>query len=99
MCIAGRTYRLGIAQARVPSWIGVQHRSEGRTGPWLAAGYALCFPSERKGQQDVYTIRHLGIDIDVTRGGTLFWAFFARNGQVGRGTLRGSYVGPAATLP
>ena len=29
--------------------VDMQHRSEGRTGPWLAAGYALCFRCERNG--------------------------------------------------
>jgi hypothetical protein len=52
------------------------------------------------GQQYVYTgsIRRLGVDIGVTRGGTLFWAVFARNSQIGRGTLRGSYVGVSGNV-
>jgi len=58
------------------------------------------FVASATGQQYVYTgtIRRLGIDIGVTRGGTLFWAVFARNSQIGRGTLRGSYVGASANV-
>ena len=40
------------AQAQAPFrvWrLDMQHRSEGRTGPWLAAGYAMCFRCERNG--------------------------------------------------
>jgi hypothetical protein len=39
------------------------------------------------------TIRRVGLDVGVTRGGTLFWGVFARNSRIGPGTLRGSYVG------
>ncbi len=71
------------AQARPPFRVGgvdMQHRSEGRTGPWLAAGYAMCFRCERNGttiRLHMASIRRLGVDIGVTRGGTLFWAVFA----------------------
>ena len=58
------------------------------------------FVSSATGQQYVYRglIRRLGVDIGVTRGGTLFWAVFARNSQIGRGTLRGSYVGASGNV-
>ena len=58
------------------------------------------FVASATGQQYVYRglIRRLGVDIGVTRGGTLFWAVFARNSQIGRGTLRGSYVGASANV-
>jgi hypothetical protein len=48
----------------------------------------------------IYTglIRRLGLDIGVTRGGTLFWRVFARNSQIGRATLRGSYVGASGNV-
>lgn len=58
------------------------------------------FVASATGQQYVYrgTIRRLGVDLGVTRGGTLFWAVFARNSQIGRGTLRGSYVGASGNV-
>ena len=58
------------------------------------------FVSSATGQQYVYRglIRRLGVDIGVTRGGTLFWAVFARNSRIGRGTLRGSYVGASGNV-
>jgi hypothetical protein len=52
------------------------------------------------GRRYIYTglIRRLGLDIGVTRGGTLFWRVFARNSQIGRATLRGSYVGASGNV-
>jgi len=44
------------------------------------------------------TIKRVGLDVGVTRGGTLFWAVFARNSQIGRGTLRGNYVGASGSV-
>ncbi len=81
MCIAGRSFQLGnctSAGAFSSRRIDMQHRSEGRTGPWLAAGYAMCFRCERNGttRRLTGTIRHLGVDIDVTRGGTLVLGCF-----------------------
>ena len=52
MCIPGRSFRLGncaSATAFSSRRVDMQHRSEGRTGPWLAAGYAMCFRCERNG--------------------------------------------------
>jgi len=43
-------------------------------------------------------IRRIGLDLGVTRGGTLFWAVFAPNSQIGRGTLRGTYVGASGNM-
>lgn len=56
------------------------------------------FQASGTGNQYIYAgaIRRLGLDVGVTRGGTLFWAVFARNSQIGRGTLRGNYVGASA---
>jgi hypothetical protein len=53
------------------------------------------FRSSATGAQYFYqgVIRRVGIDIGVTRGGTMFWAVFARNSRIDRGTLRGNYVG------
>jgi hypothetical protein len=52
------------------------------------------------GRQYIYRglIRRLGLDIGVTRGGTLLWRVFARNSQIGRGTLRGNYVGASGNI-
>jgi hypothetical protein len=38
-------------------------------------------------------IRRIGVDIGVTRGGTLTWAVFAPSVQIRQGALRGNYVG------
>jgi hypothetical protein len=43
-------------------------------------------------------IRRVGLDIGVTRGGTLVWLVFTRNSQIGRPTLRGSYVGASGNV-
>ena len=58
------------------------------------------FQASGTGNQYIYAgaIRRLGLDVGVTRGGTLFWAVFARNSQIGRGTLRGNYVGASANV-
>jgi hypothetical protein len=58
------------------------------------------FVANATGEQYTYrgTIRRVGVDIGVTRGGRLFWAVFARNSQIGRGTLRGSYVGASGNV-
>jgi hypothetical protein len=52
------------------------------------------------GRQYIYRglIRRLGLDIGITRGGTLLWRVFARNSQIGRGTLRGNYVGASGNV-
>ena len=52
MCIPGRSSRLGncaSATAFSSRRVDMQHRSEGRAGPRLAAGYAMCFRCERNG--------------------------------------------------
>jgi len=38
-------------------------------------------------------IRRIGVDLGVTRGGTLTWAVFASGTSVDPGALRGNYVG------
>jgi hypothetical protein len=91
------------AQARPPFRIGGLTCSTGpRVGLVLGSRQDMrcVFVASATGQQYVYTgtIRRLGVDIGVTRGGTLFWAVFARNSQIGRGTLRGSYVGASANV-
>src|SRR6185295_12426940 len=91
------------AQARPPFRVGGLTCSTGpRVGLVLGSRQDMrcVFVASATGQQYVYTgtIRRLGVDIGVTRGGTLFWAVFARNSQIGRGTLRGSYVGASANV-
>jgi hypothetical protein len=58
------------------------------------------FRSSATGAQYTYRgkIRRIGLDLGVTRGGTLFWAVFARNAHIGRGTLRGNYVGASGNV-
>ena len=41
-------------------------------------------------------IRRIGIDVGVTRGGTLTWAVFATGSNISPGALRGDYVGASA---
>lgn len=91
------------AQARPPFRIGGLTCSTGaRVGLVLGSRQDMrcVFVASATGQQYVYTgtIRRLGVDIGVTRGGTLFWAVFARNSRIGRGTLRGNYVGASANV-
>ena len=91
------------AQARVPFRVGGLTCSTGpRVGLVLGSRQDMrcVFVASATGQQYVYrgTIRRIGVDIGVTRGGTLFWAVFARNSQIGRGTLRGNYVGASGNV-
>jgi hypothetical protein len=58
------------------------------------------FRASGTGRQYFYTgtISRLGLDVGISGGGTLFWAVFARNSQIGRGTLRGNYVGASGNV-
>jgi Protein of unknown function (DUF992) len=58
------------------------------------------FQSSATGAQYAYRgkIRRIGLDLGVTRGGTLFWAVFAPDSHIGRGTLRGNYVGASGNI-
>ena len=53
------------------------------------------FRSNATGRNYTYTgtIGRIGLDLGVTAGGRLLWAVFAPTSHVGRGTLRGTYVG------
>ena len=91
------------AQARTPFRVGGLTCSTGpRVGLVLGSRQDMrcVFVASATGPQYVYTglIRRLGVDIGVTRGGTLFWAVFSRSSQIGRGTLRGSYVGASGNV-
>jgi Protein of unknown function (DUF992) len=91
------------AQARPPFRVGgLTCNTDPRVGLVLGSRQDMrcVFTASTTGQQYVYrgTIRRIGVDIGVTRGGTLFWAVFARNSQVGQGTLRGNYVGASGNV-
>jgi hypothetical protein len=91
------------AQARQPLRVGGLTCSTGpRVGLVLGSRQDMrcVFSASGTGRQYTYTgtIRRIGLDVGVTRGGTLFWAVFARNSQIGRGTLRGNYVGVSGNV-
>ena len=91
------------AQARLPFRVGGLTCSTGaRVGLVLGSRQDMrcVFVASGTGQQYIYagTIRRIGLDLGITRGGTLFWAVFARNSQIGRGTLRGNYVGASGNV-
>jgi uncharacterized protein DUF992 len=91
------------AQTRPPFRVGGLTCNTGpRVGLVLGSRQDMrcVFVASGSGQQYIYqgTIRRLGLDIGVTRGGTLFWGVFARNSQIGRGSLRGSYTGASANV-
>jgi len=91
------------AQARPPFRVGgLTCDTDPRVGLVLGSRQDMrcVFIASATGQRYVYrgTIRRLGVDIGVTRGGTLFWAVFARNSQIGQGTLRGNYVGASGNI-
>ena len=56
--------------------------------------------SDIMGRQYAYagSIRRIGLDDGITRGGRLNWAVFAPTTHVGRSTLRGSYRGASGTV-
>jgi Protein of unknown function (DUF992) len=90
------------AEARQPFRAGTLTCDTGpRVGLVLGSRQEMqCVFLASDGQRHTYTglIRRLGLDIGVTRGGTLLWRVFARNSQIGRGTLRGSYVGASGNV-
>ena len=90
------------SQAQQPFRVGQLTCSTGvRVGLVLGSRQEMrCVFVASTGQQYTYSgaIRRLGLDVGVTRGGTLFWGVFARNSQIGRGTLRGSYVGASGNV-
>jgi Protein of unknown function (DUF992) len=54
-----------------------------------------CVFRTNAGQQYSYDgrITRLGLDVGITGGGRLFWGVFAPTSHIGRGALRGTYVG------
>ncbi|MBR0712382.1 DUF992 domain-containing protein [Bradyrhizobium liaoningense] len=72
-----------------------------RVGLVLGSAQELrCVFVARSGRQYIYEgrIRRVGLDLGVTSAGTLSWAVFAKNSQVGSATLRGNYVGASGNL-
>jgi hypothetical protein len=90
------------ADAREPFRVGtLTCDTSARVGLVLGSRQDMrCVFRAGDGRQYNYTglIRRLGLDIGITRGGTLFWRVFARNSQIGRATLRGSYVGASGNV-
>jgi hypothetical protein len=91
------------AQERPPFRIGgLTCNTDPRVGLVLGSRQDMrcVFVASATGQQYVYrgTIRRIGVDLGVTRGGTLFWAVIARNSRIGQGTLRGNYIGASANV-
>lgn len=90
------------ADAREPFRVGtLTCDTSARVGLVLGSRQDMrCVFRDIDGRQYTYTglIRRLGLDVGVTRGGTLRWRVFARNRQIGRGTLRGSYVGASGNV-
>jgi hypothetical protein len=96
-------FSTATAQARLPFRIGgLTCNTDPRVGLVLGSRQDMrcVFTASTTGQQYVYrgTIRRIGVDIGVTRDGTLFWAVLARNSQIGQGTLRGNYVGASGNV-
>ena len=91
-----------FAQAQPVRVGGLTCDSSPRVGLVLGSRQDLrcVFRSSATGAQYTYRgkIRRIGLDLGVTRGGTLFWAVFARNSHIGRATLRGNYVGASGNV-
>jgi Protein of unknown function (DUF992) len=90
------------ATAREPFRVGtLTCDTSARVGLVLGSRQELrCVFLATNGRQYIYRgfIRRLGLDIGITRGGTLLWRVFARNSGIGEGTLRGSYVGASGNI-
>ena len=77
--------------------------SSSRVGQVLRSTQSLrcVFHRRHSSQRYIYEgkIRRAGLDIGVTRAGTLSWTVFARNSpRTGPGRLTGSYVGASASV-
>ena len=74
----------------------------------VASGWGFIFGSSKdlhctyrgNGYREHYTgsIDKFGVDIGYTDGGVLVWGVFAPASDVGKGALRGSYVGGSAQV-
>jgi hypothetical protein len=76
--------------------------SSARVGKVLGSTQSLRCVFHRAGSSQRYIyegrIRRVGLDVGITRAGTLSWAVFARNSRrLGPGRLTGSYVGASAS--
>jgi len=77
--------------------------SSARLGRVLGSTQSLRCVFYRSGSSQRYVyegrIRRAGLNIGVTRAGTLSWAVFARNSRrLGPGRLTGTYVGVSASV-
>jgi Protein of unknown function (DUF992) len=91
------------AQAQRPLRVGGLTCSTGpRVGLVLGSRQNMrcVFLASGTGRQYIYSgaIKRVGLDVGVTRGGTLFWGVFARHSQIGQATLRGNYVGASGNI-
>lgn len=77
--------------------------SSPRVGKVLGSTQALRCVFHRRGSSQRYLyegrVRRVGLDIGITKVGSLYWAVFARNSRrIRQGTLTGSYVGASASV-
>jgi hypothetical protein len=91
-----------LAQAQSARVGGLTCNSGARVGLVLGSRQDLrcVFRSNVTGAQYTYRgkIRRIGLDVGITRGGTLFWAVFAPTSRLRHGTLRGNYVGASGNM-
>ena len=95
MAVAGPAF----AQAQTVRVGGLTCDTSARVGLVLGSRQNLrCAFRSNAGEQYSYigTIRRLGLDVGITRGGRLFWGVFAPTAHIGPGALRGNYVGASA---
>ena len=91
-----------LAQAQSARVGGLTCNTGPRVGLVLGSRQDLrcVFRSSSTGAQYSYRgkIRRIGLDVGVTRGGTMFWAAFAPTSRLRHGTLRGNYVGASGNV-
>ncbi|WP_426533101.1 DUF992 domain-containing protein [Bradyrhizobium sp. McL0615] len=61
-------------------WADMQYRPESRIGPCSRQNMQCAFLASGAGRQYSYAgaITRLGLDVGITRAGTLFWGVFAQ---------------------
>jgi hypothetical protein len=101
LCVLSFSF-IPSATAREPFRVGtLTCDTSARVGLVLGSRQELrCVFLATNGRRYIYRgfIRRLGLDIGITRGGTLLWRVFARNSGIGEGTIRGSYVGASGNI-
>lgn len=99
-CIHDRLRRACVRAGATCSSRRANLRYRSRVGLVVGSRQNLrCVFRSNTGRQYTYsgTIGRLGLDVGVTGGGRLFWAVFAPTAHVGKGTLRGNYVGASGS--